>query len=1093
VGNNCPSSGELLAFHVGSLADDRIDAVADHLEKCPRCEKALRQLDGSGDKALAAVRLAGTIVPVEADAGNLARYTAAGMRREPDLTAPENWPQLPGYEVVAAIGSGITGTVYRARQIRSGEAVALKRIRRRPARDLTRWRTEAETLARLKHPNIVRINELVEHSGEVFLVQELVEGGPLTAYLRGKPLNQSDVAVVLETISHAVEHAHRLGIFHGDLKPANILLQRQEGSEAILSGARGGITSSLLSPAPLVPKVADFGIARVLAPTEGESAEGDVFGTPGYMAPEQCAGRLDPVGPATDVYSLGVILYEMLTGRVPILGTTRRDTLALVRTEDPVSPRRLQPRLARDLETICLRCLEKQPSQRYASAEALADDLRRFRYHKPIHARPASVVDRFGKFAGRHTAALVAGVGVGMAAIVGLAFALIFAITEGRQRRMAEDYAVLVDQERQVALHEAYRGQLAAASAALLAHDVPETVFHLDSAPESLREWEWHYLRSRLDESSIVYRPAEGESLQLLPNMPGIGIARTAASGVRLSDAEDQPTLVFPFKFNGVLRLGSTPGETRVISLEADGTEVLDGEGKHLLRLPHADRAIASPDGTKVALDHLPADRMTIYQVRDGQALFSLVGHAKHICAAAFSPDGKQIATASEDGTARVWNAADGKEKWVLRGHTAKVIRVAYRPDGKRLLSASADGTVRQWDAETGAESEPPYDRHAGAVTAAVYSPDGSQIASGGPDRTVRVWRAAGRRDVVVRHGHTGAIGELAFAPDGRRLASFGPDGTVRIWDLSEQTIFPGLRGHTSDVSRVAYSPNGRWIASASWDGTVRIWDASTREVHRVLRHASQVVDLAFTPDGLRLVSVCGADDVLRLWDIARGAISKEIKLSENLGWTLTINPDGSRIAATDASGVTTVVDSASGTRTASFQADGRCRLACSPDGRLLAGGSPGGKVFLWNLPESRPEGDLPGHSATVTDVSFSADGRRLVSASLDRTLRVWDVNSRRCLVVLNGQSDEILAAVFHPEGRRIASAGRDGVIRLWNVVTGSEVARLRGHTNCVRSLAFSPDGTTLVSGSGDGTVRLWDKETAAIRYRALRHQVPGL
>ncbi len=442
-----------------------------------------------------------------------------------------------------------------------------------------------------------------------------------------------------------------------------------------------------------------------------------------------------------------------------------------------------------------------------------------------------------------------------------------------------------------------------------------------------------------------------------------------------------------------------------------------------------------------------------------------------------------------------MWDAATGALLATCRQHTSKVLGVAFSPDGARLATTSADGTVRQWDAATGREVEPPYDRHVGEVGAAAYSPDGHRIASAGTDRTIRVWQAAGRQDVAVLHGHTGNVSAVAFAPDGRRLASlsiergtgFAGDNTVRVWDVDPRATLPVLRGHTSYVYPVAFSPNGRWIASGSWDGTMRLWDAATGEPCATLPHAGVVACLAFSPDGSWLVSGTNADDRLRIWDAATARFLKEIRGPAGLSSSLTVSPDGRKVAATAYTGSSprfklNVCDVTSGGRL--FSAEGGA-LAYSPDGRWLAVRAADEKtVLLLDAQTHRTIARLDGHEKFVYSATFSHDSRFLASCSGDRTIRLWQIESGACRV-LRGHTDEVFAAAFHPDGRRLATAGRDRAIWLWDLARGEEVARLPGHTSYVWSLAFSPDGQSLVSGSGDFTVRLWDTAPLKVRYQA--------
>ncbi|HLJ92894.1 MAG TPA: protein kinase [Gemmataceae bacterium] len=1072
--STCLTSAELTAFQSGDLPEPLLVEIAEHLESCSRCEAAAQALDGLTDPRM---------VPFRRTA-----RTRAGGREEP---LPQH---VGGYEILERVGRGGMGVVYRARHVTLRRVVALKMLLSGAFADREerlRFRAEAEAVACLQHPNIVQLFDLGEHDAGTgaprpYFTLEFVDGDSLATRLGGRPQAPAQATAWLEPLARGVHHAHEHGLVHRDLKPSNVLLTR-EGQ----------------------PKICDFGVAKRLQGSDLKTMSGMLVGTAEYMAPEQADGKA-VIGPAADIYALGALLYAMLTGRPPFQGAGTFDTLEQVRTREPVAPRSLQPSVPRDLETICLKCLQKEPARRYATALALAEDLRRFRFGEPIVARPVGKTERALKWVRRNPrfALLVALLVVSvLGGLLGVTWKWLDAET---QRSRADAQARQVDIEKLEALRQAYRGRLAAAAAALQNHDVADAARQLWEAPESLRGWEWQHLHSRLDDRSGVIRAAPGETLILLPNPQGIQVGRVENTHLNLTDLDGEPSRSLSLRATVSSAQGAQQTSAGLRFVESVGKDTLrlwDEMGNLLLSLTvptvppvtlPAAKVRLSPDGSRLAVSLCQEGRygFALYETSSGNLTATCLGHTGQLYVVAFSADGTRIASAGEDGVACIWNVGTGAKIAECRAHTRKILAAAFDSNATRLLTASADGTVRQWDASTGRQVEPAFDHHSGEVLAVAYSPDGLWVASGGTDRTVRLWRALGRQEVAILHGHTGAVTEVAFTPDGRRLASvsqnrgldWAGDNTLGVWEVDLAAGLPVLRGHTSYVYPVAFSPNGYWIASGSWDHTVRVWDAVTGELCATLLHPGVVRVLAFSPDGNSLVTRNDGDNRLRIWDAATASIRKEIEGPRGYISFLALSPDGSRIALTtyvEERGYRfTICDVSSGE--AKFSAPGAA-FAYSHDGRWLVGRLADQKtVVLMDAQTYQACSSFRGHEATVCSATFSQDDRYLATCSEDRTARLWEIDSGTC-TVLRGHTDDVFAAAFHPDGTRLATAGRDRAIWLWDLTEGEEVARLPGHTSYVWSLAFSPDGKTLVSGSGDGTVRLWDTEPLAKRYQARR------
>jgi WD40 repeat protein len=1048
---------------------------------------------------------------------------ATRVLRRPEATPNPSWPgpgwpQVRGYQILSVIGSGGMGIVYKAQHRELRRIVAVKTLGGSVLVDpelRERFRAEAEAVARLQHPNIVQVFE----TGTVeplpgaarpspFMALEYVDGGSL-AQRAGKPQPPRPAAALVEKLARAVHSAHCLGVVHRDLKPANVLLTR-DGE----------------------PKIADFGIAKQLG-AEGDAAgacltqTGTVVGTPEYMAPEQAAGAAPT--PAVDIYALGVILYELLTGRVPFQAASPLATLDLLRWQEPVAPRRFQPGLPRDLETICLKCLEKEPARRYASAEALAGDLRRFLDDRPILARRVGSIEKVARWCKRNPSAAAS-----LAGVVGTflaAFALVTLSSWRSEQARAEAAGQRDEAQRREKAErwERYRANLVAAASAFQVHDIGGARRSLEDAPEEYRNWEFCYFHSQLDLARHVLEVFPGGANDGRISADGRRVVLCADQALRVWDTVDRRevlsvqgseewgcldispdgrTLAYRVPDNtvvlrdvdtnrvrAVLRGHEQPVHT--VCFSGDGARLLTGSREQTVRLwdarsgrllrafrldpPAPSRLEISPDGRRMISAVVESGTVRVWDLDTGAPLASLPGHEQLHWGVTLSEHGERLLTGDHypGHTIRLWDGVTGGLLGVLCGHTNRVTDSAFSPDGARLATCSWDQTVRLWDGATG-RPVATLKGHRGRVNRLCFSPDGRRLASASEDHTVRLWDAATGEALTVLHGHMGQVFWVRYTPDGGGIVSVAQDGTARLWDARAAENDGLLRGHMTYTYGVAFHPDGERLASASWDGTARLWDAATGRQLAVLAHGDGaiVTSVAFHPSGSILAT--RARDAVRLWDVASGREVHRWSVPTD-SWRdtrLAFNPGGALLASGATGRVIRVwdVDRRAEVAVLRGHQDEVRDVAFSPDGRWLASVADQGDpvVRIWDVARWEEAQALEGHTAGGYAVAFNRDGTLLASGATDGTVRLWDTVTWKEVAVLK-HGTNVYGVAFSTDGTRLACACADNSIRFWDLATHQEVVELRDHGAYVHQVAFSPDGTRLVSASGDGTVRVRD------------------
>ncbi len=996
------------------------------------------------------------ICAVEAEVDAL--FPVSGDGSDADSSASRevaaDLPRIPGYDVDALLGRGGMGVVYKARHRRLDRPVALKRLLAGayagpPERE--RFQREAEAVAGLQHANIVQLYDAGDLDGRPYFTMEFVEGGSLAERIVGMPQPARPSAAMLAQVAEAVQFAHRNGIVHRDLKPANIML------------AADG-----------TPKVTDFGLARRLEGGGGLTLSGVPVGTPSYMAPEQARGDKGAIGPVTDVYALGSILYEMLTGRPPFRAETATGTLQQVLHDHPVPPSRLNPSVLRDLETVCLKCLHKEPQRRYATAAELAADLARFLADEPIHARPVGRLERLGRWCRRNPApALLAG-----ALIVTSVAGLAAIVWQWRRAEQARDRASTLAGSEAAARH---RAENAAA-------------------------------RLMLDKGQALCDRGEiGPGLLWLAR----GLARTEAT----RDAD----LIFTFRANlaawaerlTISQVDSPmKSSVQAVAFHPDGRRLLvvqgprQDSGRGLARvwdpqtwkpltppLEHLGPiwdAVFSPDG-RLVLTGGNDGKACLWETESGRRLGAPLEHEGNVFCVAFAPDGKTLATGGSSpsgGEARVWDTATLRPLTPPLPHHHAVRGLAFSPDGKTLLTGSGarrevpvqGGEARLWNVATG-RPDGPVLTHTEPVFRVGFYRDGRGILTTSADGLVRLWdRTTGRlMDYPLRHGNT--VRSAALSPDGRTLLTGGGewyalrrsvdmeletqslDGFACLWDLATGTLLVGPLVHPQPVTGLAFRGDGKVFATSCIDGHVRIWASLGSQCGRSYALEGRIQRVAYSPDGRYLV-VAGENDSAAFVSVLGTASGEWRHLAT--GPDVHPAPPVGRESAPDGSSPLPVAP-------ASDRAPRPIHcVACSPSGRTAVTTGKDGLARLWDLEGGRVFGPpLPIGGTVDTRASFSPDGRAFVTSCQNGPVRVWEAATGRPVFPALSAGGVASAALYSPDGRVIATGGKSGMIALWDAATGRFLDRFAGDGAEIRTLAFSHDGRTLVAGCDGHACRL--------------------
>ena len=1154
--NACPAREQLERLLKEELPDAEHSAVELHVEACISCQQELdRILDSDRKYCLPPESLSADAQSVAPVADALERLIPSSpfdrnsavragqllfhFPGPPTLRGPLG--QLRSYHMIELLGAGATGYVFKAYDEDLERWVAIKVIRPElavVASSRVRFLREARAAAKIRHEHVVGIYkvESVPEFALPFIVMEYVEGGTLAARLQREPDLPVDEAVgIVYQVAIGLSAAHDQGFVHRDIKPSNILLQMarvlpndaksEDHKNGAIDVADPVVADSLARDPVYVAKITDFGLARVIEAADYEGRQrltrtGHILGTPAYMSPEHILAP-ESVGPQSDVYSLGVVLYELLTSQLPFAGTAHQILLQVVQA-DPVAPRLHSNHIPAALSDIVLACLAKESKLRYLSARELAVELERWQAGQRVRVRPLSMASKLARWCRRNSAlasawAVTGLLGVGLL-LLGFPLAH-FRVAADRRLENEQGKTNSIRTENQsLAADLALERGLAQCDQGRIHQGLLWLARALELAPLESNDLQWS-IRAQL----AAWNRTTAKLQRVFPRQGVVRAVAFSQDGSLLlthCDGHD------PWQWNIASgRCINAPGMSSTIS--SDGYRTYAVPDRNHVIVQGMSAVSFSPDGRTVLIG-LETGAVWVVDINNGVRHDLQNCHDGEVTALAFSNDGSCFLTGGQDKTAQMWKSGTLQPEPLgpRLKHPSTVEAVAFSPDGRTLITGCADKKARLWDADSGVEVGSPLE-HEETVTAVAFSPNGQVLLTTCKDHLARLWDATSRKMIGSPLFHNDKIYAGAFSADGRLIATGGNDCTVRVWDASTGTPVGAPLMHDGPVYAVAFSLDGRRLGTGGEDLVARLWelpDAQSLE-HRVtpsgrtadiafnsdgnklavavevltnppfvqvfdpqswdvigapLRHAGLAHAVTFRPDG-KVVLTGGRDDrTARFWHSATGEpFDPPIQLDDSL-FSIAFSPDGRVVLTGDQANRICFWDAIthSALRQPLILQGAVCALAFSPDGKLILSGSWDKTAQLWDAETGAQRGSPLRHKGPVVDVSFSPNGKFVVTGSHDSTAQIWDTETSdpRGPPFVHRQS--VLTVAFSPDGRMVATGSEDHMACIWDLSTHYRIGPPLVHRNNVSAVAFSPNGHVLVTAGEESVVRTWTVPT---------------